>query len=80
MQLCLRKMSNWVQTLLVCSVDLNTQHTNFGNIFKGSRETVQGKFLPVEHRSYNKVFKIISTILIPQPPNPPPHPHPPQPP
>ena len=33
-------------------------------------------FLPVEHRSYNRVFKISSTILIPHP-IPPPHPPPP---
>ena len=34
-------------------------------LFNSHQTTV---FLPVEHRSYNRVFKIISTILKPHPP------------
>ena len=32
----------------------------------------QNQFLPVEHRSYNEIFKLAYTFLIPPPPPPPP--------
>ena len=50
----------------------SVQHPNACRKIQHSPIHPSPSFLPVEHRSYNRDFKISSTILIPHPPPPPP--------